>query len=56
MANDNDNNRVLGRRGARIVDVEETRFVGAGAGLPTETVCTFRASTGPDGDFRIGEC
>ena len=51
---DKDDNRVLSRRGARFVDVEEINRVNGG--VATETVCTFRASTGPDGDFTIGEC
>lgn len=46
-------NRVLSRRGARIVNEKEASLVN-GAG--TQTVCTFDPTTGPDGDFKIGEC
>lgn len=49
-------NRVLSRRGARVVTTEEARTVNGGGGPQTETVCTFDPSIGPDGDFRIGEC
>lgn len=47
-------NRVLGRRGARIVNEREACRVNGGVG--TETVCTFDPVTGPDGDFKLGEC
>lgn len=47
-------NRVLSRRGARIVNEQEASRVNGG--VHTETVCTFSPVAGPDGDFRIGEC
>ena len=54
MANDNDN-RVLLRRGARTVTTEEALSVKGGGGH-TATVCTFDPRTGPDGDVALGEC
>lgn len=48
-------NRVLGRVGARELTVKETNAV-SGA-LPTDTVCTFDEKSGfADGDASIGEC
>lgn len=47
--------RVLGRRGARIVDEQETKVVTGGA-VTTETVCSFNPKTGPDGDLFTGDC
>lgn len=52
MANEKDM-RVLGRRGARVVDEEETERVNGG--VRTETKCSFVPS-GSDGDFFLGEC
>jgi hypothetical protein len=48
------NNRVLGRRGARIVTTQEVDAVHGGQS--TETVCTFVQKGGPDGDVTLGEC
>ena len=54
MANEKDN-RVLSRRGARIVNEEETCHVNGG--VRTTTLCTFNAITRlPDGDVALGEC
>jgi hypothetical protein len=54
--NQNDN-RVLGRRGARVVTTEEAgNITGGGGGPQTETVCTFRPGVGADGDTFLGEC
>ena len=52
------NNRVLSRRGARVVTTEEADAVqgGGGGGPQTETVCTFRPDYGTDGDTFLGEC
>lgn len=47
-------NRVLGRRGARIVDATEAKIVNGG--VSTETLCSFNPKTGIDGDLRTGEC
>lgn len=51
----NQQDRVLGRRGARIVTTEEAKSVKGGAGH-TATVCTFDPKIGPDGDVTLGEC
>lgn len=50
------NNRVLSRRGARVVTMEEASEVKGSGGPATETLCSFNPKTGPDGDFKIGEC
>lgn len=55
MTNPKDN-RVLGRRGARIVTTEEAMQVTGNGGPRTETVCTFRPGVGADGDTFLGEC
>jgi hypothetical protein len=55
MANQDDN-RVLSRRGARVVTTEEARNISGSGGPHTETVCTFDPVVGPDGDFKLGEC
>lgn len=51
---DTQDNRVLSRRGARIINEKETCRVNGG--VHTETKCSFDPVTGPDGDFRLGEC
>lgn len=48
--------RVLGRRGARIITTEEAMSVKASGGPHTNTVCTFDPKLGPDGDVSLGEC
>ncbi|HKD15805.1 MAG TPA: hypothetical protein VKE71_14825 [Candidatus Angelobacter sp.] len=51
-----DDNRVLSRRGARLLTSEETKRA-SGSGLPTDTPCTFDPRSGAvDGDVRLGEC
>ena len=55
MAKENDN-RVLGRQGARVVTMEEAAIVTGNGGPHTETVCTFRPGVGADGDTFLGEC
>ena len=51
-----DDNRVLGRKGARLLSNEEAKRASA-SGLPTDTVCTFDFRSGAvDGDVRLGEC
>jgi hypothetical protein len=56
MAKEN-NNRVLGRQGARIVTHEEAMSVNGSGGPHTETVCTFDWKTATaDGDVALGEC
>lgn len=52
MANEKDM-RVLGRRGARVIDEQESDRVSGG--VHTETVCTF-GPKGLDGDVSLGEC
>lgn len=52
MANEKDM-RVLGRRGARVVNEQELDLVNGG--VQTETLCSF-GPKGPDGDFKLGEC
>lgn len=47
-------NRVLGRRGARIVNEEETNVVNGG--LRTLTKCSFDPQSGADGDQFTGDC
>jgi hypothetical protein len=54
MKNSTDN-RVLGRRGARIVTEDETTVVSAAA-LATKTKCSFVPSSGADGDQFTGDC
>lgn len=46
-------NRVLGRTGARELTPEETKAIGGALG--TDTVCTF-GPNGRDGDTFLGEC
>ena len=53
MSNQEDN-RVLSRRGARFVTEDETRKVNGG--LMTETLCTFEPGYGADGDQFTNEC
>lgn len=48
--------RVLGRRGARIVTTEEAMSVKGSGPAGTATVCTFNPKIGPDGDVALGEC
>jgi len=51
----NDNNRVLTRRGARMLSEEEVDRVSGS--LPTDTACTWDPRGNiADGDVRIGEC
>ena len=52
MKNSQDN-RVLGRRGARLVTEVETGIVNGG--IRTETKCSF-GPTGVDGDLHTGDC
>jgi hypothetical protein len=54
MASEQDN-RVLSRRGARVITTEEAGTV-KGGGPQTETVCTFQPGYGADGDTFLGEC
>jgi hypothetical protein len=49
----NSDNRVLGRRGARIVAENETALVNGG--IETETFCSI-GPAGPDGDQFTGDC
>jgi hypothetical protein len=49
-------NRVLSRRGARVVTTEEAASVQGASALPTDTVCTYKPSSGADGDTFLGEC
>jgi hypothetical protein len=49
-----DNNRVLNRRGARELDYREIDLVGGS--LRTFTLCSFSPQFGADGDVRLGEC
>jgi hypothetical protein len=54
MANEN---RVLSRRGARILTTEEANAAKGGKPIhDTETVCTFVPGFGADGDVKLGEC
>ena len=48
-------NRVLSRRGARIVTEDETTVVSAAA-LATKTKCSFDPRSGGDGDQFTGDC
>ena len=51
----NENNRVLSRRGARVLSAEERERVSGS--LPTDTACTWDPKRGAaDGDSFIGEC
>ncbi len=50
----NENNRVLGRRGARVIDDRETNLVNGG--IQTETACSFDPQFGADGDQFTGDC
>ena len=49
-----DDNRVLSRRGARIVTVDEAQLVNGG--YQTETLCSFNPKYGPDGDVFTNDC
>ena len=53
MSNQEDN-RVLSRRGARIITENETSKVNGG--LQTETFCTFEPGYGADGDVFTNDC
>ena len=53
MSNQEDN-RVLSRRGARLVTEDETRRMKGG--YFTETVCTFEPGYGADGDVFTNDC
>lgn len=50
----NENKRVLGRRGARIVTEIETGVVNGG--VRTETICTIGSNGSADGDLVTGDC
>ncbi|HKE31453.1 MAG TPA: hypothetical protein VKD65_06995 [Candidatus Angelobacter sp.] len=51
-----DDNRVLSRKGARVLTNEEAERA-SGSGLPTDTPCTYDPRSGAvDGDVRLGEC
>ena len=52
----NKENRVLSRRGARVVTMEEANTIQGGGGPSTKTLCTFDPKAGPDGDVTLGEC
>lgn len=52
MKNSNDN-RVLGRRGARMITEDEASEVNGG--IITATKCSF-GPTGVDGDLHTGDC
>lgn len=55
MNDQNKENRVVVRRGARILSAEEIDRVSGG--VHTLTACTFNfAATTADGDVKIGEC
>lgn len=47
-------NRVLGRRGARLITEGETSAVNGGI-IHTETKCSI-GPLGPDGDLHTGDC
>jgi len=49
-------NRVLSRKGARVVTMEEANGVQGASALPTDTPCTYDPRRGADGDTSIGEC
>jgi hypothetical protein len=49
----NENSRVLGRRGARIVTENESNVVNGG--IMTETACSI-GPNGLDGDLFTGDC
>lgn len=49
-------NRVLSRRGARVVTTEEADAVQGASPLPTDTVCTYKPGSFTDGDTFLGEC
>lgn len=53
MKNKSDD-RVLGRRGARIVTETETN--GVSGGIETETFCSYDPCCGADGDLFTGDC
>jgi hypothetical protein len=50
----NENSRVLGRRGARLVTETETNVVNGD--LQTDTFCSFDPEAGRDGDLFTGDC
>jgi hypothetical protein len=52
----NNQDRVVIRRGARELSIDEANYIGGG--LNTETLCTVPTTTCPntDGDASIGEC
>jgi hypothetical protein len=51
----NQDNRVLGRKGARELSPAEVEHVAGAVQVRTETVCSI-GPKGLDGDVRIGEC
>jgi hypothetical protein len=48
-------NRVLGRKGARIMTELETTVVNGGI-VSTDTICTLGANHSLDGDLFTGDC
>lgn len=50
----NSENRVLGRKGARVVTEIEATAVNAG--IQTDTICTVGGPAGADGDLFTGDC
>jgi hypothetical protein len=52
----NQNNRVLGRIGARALTPEEEAVVTGGISRGTTTICTLPNATHPSGDGDPGEC
>jgi hypothetical protein len=53
LMKDSNDNRVLGRRGARLVTEIETDVINGG--VRTETFCSI-GPKGPDGDQFTGDC
>jgi hypothetical protein len=51
--NSHKENRVLGRKGARLVTEDEVSAVAGG--IMTETKCSI-GPAGPDGDLHTGDC
>ena len=53
MTNQEDN-RVLSRRGARLMT--ETEVTKVSGGIDTETLCSYIPNYGVDGDLYTGDC
>lgn len=51
----NQDNRVLGRKGARELNSNEAEHVNGSLRVHTETVCTLFGGV-LDGDVKLGEC